>query len=74
MNFIIKKLKHCPDGYYIKFTKSAILEMKDLPFSHGMLPLVRITDMDVPEQLNGVSQYEMVRPIQNMHDNLSTTY
>ena len=70
--FYHKKTKHCPEGYYVKFTKSAILEMKELPFSHGMLPVVRITDMDVPEQLNGVSQYEMVRPIQNMHDNLST--
>ena len=28
--------------------------------------------MDVPEVLNGISQYEMVRPIQTMHDNLST--
>jgi hypothetical protein len=70
--FYHKKTKYCPKGYYIKFTKEAILDMSDLPFSHGDLPLVRITDMDVPEQLNGISQYEMVRPIQTMHDNLST--
>ena len=55
-----KKTKHCPKGYYVKFTKDAILEMSDLPFNHGQLPFVRITDMDIPEQLNGVSQYEMV--------------
>ena len=67
-----KKTKHCPGGYYVKFTKDAILEMEELPYSHGNLPFVRITDMDVPEQLNGVSQYEMVKPIQTMHDNLST--
>lgn len=70
--FYHKKTKYCPDGYYVKFTKDAILEMEYLPFSHGNLPLIRITDMDVPEVLNGVSQYEMVRPIQTMHDNLST--
>ena len=70
--FYHKKTKYCPNGYYVKFTKDIILEVKDLPFSHGDLPLVRITDMDVPEILNGVSQYEMVKPIQTMHDNLST--
>ena len=67
-----KKTKHCPMGYYVKFTKDVILEMSNLPYNHGELPFVRITDMDIPEQLNGVSQYEMVRPIQSMHDNLST--
>jgi len=67
-----KETKFCPKGYYIKFTKDTILEMSELPFSHGNLPIVRLTDMDVPEVLNGVSTYEMVRPIQNMHDNLST--
>ncbi len=70
--FYHKKTKYCPMGYYVKFTDDAILEMRELPFSHGQLPFVRMTDMDVPEQLNGISQYEMVRPIQNMHDNLST--
>lgn len=67
-----KETKFCPKGYYVKFTKDTILEMSELPFSHGKLPLIRLTDMDVPEVLNGVSTYEMVRPIQNMHDNLST--
>lgn len=70
--FFHKKTKFCPEGYYVKFTDDCILEMKELPYSHGQLPFIRITDMDVPEQLNGISQYEMVRPIQNMHDNLST--
>ena len=70
--FYHKKTKYCPNGYYIKFTKETILEVSELPFSHGNLPIIRITDMDVPEQLNGISQYEMVKPIQTMHDNLST--
>ena len=67
-----KQTKYCPKGYFIKFTNDTILEMSDLPFSHGKLPLVRMTDMDIPEVLNGVSTYEMVKPIQTMHDNLST--
>lgn len=67
-----KETKFCPKGYYVKFTKDTILEMTYLPYSHGKLPLIRMTDMDIPEVLNGVSTYEMVRPIQTMHDNLST--
>lgn len=70
--FFHKKTKFCPQGYYVKFTDDCILDMQFLPYSHGELPFIRMTDMDVPEQLNGISQYEMVRPIQNMHDNLST--
>ena len=70
--FYHKATKFCPQGYYVKFTKDTILETDYLPFSHGKLPFIRLTDMDIPEQLNGVSTYEMVRPIQNMHDNLST--
>ena len=70
--FYHKSTKYCKNGYYIKFTNDVVLEMSDLPFSHGKLPFVRFTDMDIPEVLNGISQYEMVRPIQNMHDNLST--
>lgn len=70
--FYHKETKFCPKGYYVKFTKDTILEMDFLPYSHGNLPIVRMTDMDIPEVLNGVSTYEMVRPIQTMHDNLST--
>jgi len=70
--FFHKKTKHCPEGAYVKFTDDVILEMSGCQFSHGDLPFIRMTDMDIPEQLNGVSQYELVRPIQNMHDNLST--
>ena len=67
-----KATKYCPKGYYVKFINEAILEKDELRYNHGKLPFVRMTDMDIPEQLNGVSQYEMVRPIQAMHDNLST--
>lgn len=67
-----KSTKFSPDGAMIKFTKDTILEKKKLPYSHGELPFERITDLDIPDVQNGVSIYEMIKPIQNMHDNLST--
>jgi hypothetical protein len=67
--------KHTEDvskGYYCKFTQSDILEEEDLPFSHGELPFVRLTDLDVPEVMNGVSRYETIAPIQKMYNNINT--
>lgn len=67
-----KKTKHVENGKEIKFTKDLILENKDLPYSDGELPLVRLTDLDVPDVLNGVSRYEMIVPIQRMFNNIQT--
>jgi hypothetical protein len=70
--FFHKKTKYVPEGAYVKFTPEVILEQGDLPYNHGGLPYVRLTDLDVPEMLNGVSRYETIAPIQNMYNNLST--
>lgn len=70
--FFHKDTKFVSGGAHILFTEDLILEDNELPYSHGDLPIIRLTDMDIPEQLNGVSAYEMARPIQTMHDNIST--
>lgn len=70
--FYHRKTKFLPEGKYVKFTDDVLLEQSDLPFSHGKLPFIRITDLDVPDVLNGVSRYETVGPIQKMYDNVST--
>lgn len=67
-----KKTKKVPNGFYAKFTKRDILESSDLPFNHGELPIVRLTDLDVPNVLNGVSRYETIAALQGMYNNLST--
>jgi hypothetical protein len=67
-----KKTKNVSEGAEIKFTKDVILEKKDSLYSHGKLPLIRLTDLDVPDVLHGVSKYEMIAPIQRMYNNIST--
>ena len=67
-----KKTKYLPEGKRILMTDDCILEQGDLPFNHGQLPFIRLTDMDVPDVLNGVSRYETAGPIQKMYDNIST--
>lgn len=67
-----KFTKNMPNGRYIKFTNKIILEDSELPYSHGELPFERLTDLDVPEKLNGVSRIELIKNIQNMHNNINT--
>lgn len=71
-DFFHKDTKNVSEGKHIIFTRDLILEEKELGYSHGEFPCERITDLDIPEVLHGVSQYEIVKPIQNMHNNLST--
>lgn len=59
-------------GRFIKFTDQGILEDSDHKFTHGKLPCIRHTDLDVPDLLNGVSRYEMIIPLQDMHNNMSS--
>jgi len=71
--FFHKKTEEMDDkNVAIKFTKDAILEMDENVFSHDKMNFVRLTDMDVPNVLNGVSNYETILPLQKMYDNVST--
>ncbi len=67
-----KKTKHLPEGFYSKMTRNVILEETDFPYSHKKLPMIRLTDLDIPDQLNGVSRYESAKQVQNMYDNINT--
>ena len=72
IDFFHKKTRYVGKGAFISFTKDLLLEDKELPYSHGDFPAERLTDLDIPDVLRGVSQYEIIKPIQNMHNNLST--
>lgn len=67
-----KKMDMVDDGAHIIFTDDVILENNKHPYNHGCLPVIRLTDLDCPDILNGVSRYEMIAPIQRMYNNIST--
>lgn len=52
-------------GRYIKWCKGAMLENTNLPYSHGMLPRVKFTDVDVPDEIRGMSFYQQLFPVQH---------
>lgn len=58
-------------GRKICFIHDLILMDEELPFSHGNLPMLRLTDLDIPGQLHGMSRYVQALPIQNANNNIN---
>lgn len=52
-------------GRFIKFTRNVVLENMDLPYSHGQLPFVHFTDIDIPDDIRGRSFIQRVFPVQH---------
>lgn len=52
-------------GRYIKRIKNVILENTDLPFEHGQIPYIYMADIDVPDQIRGMSFFQQLFPIQH---------
>lgn len=72
IDFWHRKTKYFPEGLHIKFTPDTILSKENLGYSHGLLPYRRLTDIDIPGALHGVSFYSQVAPIQIMMNNLNS--
>lgn len=68
-----KKTEDVPEGFHSFVTCDGIeLEKENLQSSSGELPISRLTSLDFPEELHGVSRYEFALPIQRMIDNVNT--
>lgn len=52
-------------GRYIKRIKGVVLENTDLPFEHGQIPYIYLSDIEVPDQIRGVSFFQQLFPIQH---------
>lgn len=66
--FYHKKTKFLPNGAMIKFISGALLEEGPLPYSHGNLPCVFDTDIDVPDELHGRPFLVNIAQLQNLHN------
>lgn len=52
-------------GRYIKRVKGCILENTPLPYEHGKIPYLYLADIDVPDQIRGMSFFQQLFPIQH---------
>lgn len=51
-------------GYECASTETCLLEKSDYKYSHGQLPVVRGTDIDIPGEILGMSFYQNLIPLQ----------
>jgi hypothetical protein len=70
--FYHKKTKEFPTGAQYKFTKDTMLEILPLPYEHGMIPCARLTEIQIPGELNGRSFYTHAGPLQAHINNLTS--
>jgi len=61
-----------PEGRIIKFTEHTILQNDDLPYSHGKVPLIRLSSIDVPGQMRGMSPFMDLKALQSAINALYT--
>lgn len=65
-----KSTEFLDKGRYIKLIPGAILENRDLGYSHGELPVVRLTNIDLPGELHGASFFQNILLLQVVLNNL----
>lgn len=65
-----KSTEFLDKGRYIKLIPGTVLENKDSPYSHGELPLVRLTNIDLPGELHGASFFQNILLLQVVLNNL----
>lgn len=52
-------------GRYIKRVKGCILENIDLPYEHGQIPYISLRDIEIPDQIRGMSFFQDLFPSQH---------
>jgi hypothetical protein len=52
-------------GRYIRRLKGVVLENTDLPYEHGQIPRLYLADIEVPDQIRGMSFFQQLFPLQH---------
>lgn len=61
-----------PEGRYVRWTKSTVLESRALPEHFPGLPITRFTDIDVPNEQRGMSFFQHARNLNAAVNDLTT--
>ncbi len=69
--FYHKKTPFMPTGADIKFIGDKIVSVTPRDSSSGDLPVERMTDIDLPGQLHGISSIENVKGLTGLYNNLT---
>jgi len=69
-HFYHKPCKYLDKGIYIVACDDAILEITDYPYKHGQFPVLRLTDIEVPDEMWGRSFLMNIRQLQRHFNHL----
>lgn len=69
--FYHRRTNELDAGRYFKYVKGCVLENIPHPYSHKKIPVSRITDIDVPQELYGVSFISHLKSLQLMLNNVT---
>jgi len=64
--------KFLPEGAYIKYCDSCILEWTAYPFKHGRLPFIVDRDTEIENELFGRPSIDQIEQMQRQYNNISS--
>ena len=68
--FFHKATKFLKKGFYARFTIESYLSGDRLPYDHGCLPVVRLKDLETPDDDRGRSFFDNVKGVCGVYNNL----
>jgi hypothetical protein len=71
-HFYHKPTKHLPEGAYIKYTDSAVLEWTSYPFKHDKLPFIIDKDIEIENELFGRPAIAQIEQMQRHYNNIAS--
>lgn len=69
--FYHRKTEMLPTGAEIKFIGDRVVSVKELDSSSGKLPVERLTDVDMPGELHGVSFIQVIKGLTGTYNNIT---
>lgn len=66
--------KHLPQGAYVKYTDSAILEWTAYPYDHGNLPCIVDRDIEIENELFGRPSITQIEQMQRHYNNIASSH
>lgn len=72
-NFYHKPSKHLPEGAFIKYTDTAILEWTEYPFDHAHLPCDIDRDIEIENELFGRPAISQIEQMQRHYNNIASS-
>jgi hypothetical protein len=71
ITFWHKQTKFLPEGFEAIFTMDCILKKGNLPYEHGLLPLIRFVDGENEQELSGEAGIDKTKSMASGYNNLT---